>query len=1023
MTVSVELLGPVVVRVDGEPVALGGVRAKALVARLAMEPGRVVAADVLVDALWDGSPPAGAANALQAVVSRVRRAVPALPLLARPPGYLLDLPRDAVDATAFEDDPPARSWSGEALADLRDLAFTAAPVEHWAQLRLTAAEQRLARADPADLPELDRLVAAHPLRETLVALQVRALHRAGRTADALGCYESARRRLADELGLDPGPVLRAAHLAVLRDEPAAAPERAVLRAPLTSFRGRGAELDLVADRLDRGRLVTLLGPGGAGKTRLAQEVARQREAATADGVWWVELAPVGEPRQLPGAVLTAVGQRASTTLERVPTVVEAGARLREVFATRRGLLVLDNCEHLVDAAARLVDDLLAGCPGLVVLTTSREALGIPGEALVPVGPMPVPGAEDPGAAEADVVRLFTDRAQAADPSFTLSPAVLPLLLEVCRRLDGMPLALELAAARLRTLGLAQIAARLDDRFALLTGGSRVALPRQQTLRAVVEWSWESLGPAEQAVGRRLSVPPDGVTLEAAEAICSRPDVLDSIAGLVEKSLLTAVPEGEGVRYRMLETVRAYGAEQLDAAGERAATEAAHTAWCRALLDRSDPLLRGPRQLEALRELRAEYDGLVAALQREVDAGHGDEAVHLAGRLSWFWLLSGQQSVAARLLADVARLPATPSSLGTVCLTFSALAVADEVGWIGARDALAAVVAVPAELGPASPEPVAVISWALATVFLGEPQRLGETAGHPDPWVRAVVHAAVGLAAENDGRFETLAEDLQIARTAFRELGDRWGMSITAASLGQLAAQDGDLSRAVELVEEALRCSDELGTSDDSPMLRVRLALLRAAAGEVAAAGADLDEQLVQVARLGGPVLAYTESVRALVADLAGDAELAEATSRSAVDRMAVGGFLPPDQMGALVRTVRAQVLAGRGALAEAAEQLAAAQHGALQNSADMPVLAIVQVGRAVLAHAAGDALGAARLLGLAEAVRGRVDLGDPVLVRLRARLDAELGAAAVDAAVAAGAAVGRAAALVEVGAAVDPPGS
>ncbi|SDP16967.1 Predicted ATPase [Klenkia soli] len=1024
MTVTVELLGPVVVRVDGVPVDVGGGRARALLARLALDPGRVVSVDALVEALWDGAPPAAPANALQAVVSRVRRAVPGLPLRAQPPGYLLDLPRDAVDATAAEDDPAGTEhlWRGEPLADLRDLAFTAAPAARWAELRLDAAEQRLAGAGAAELPELDRLVAEHPLREGLAALRVRALHRAGRTPDALAAYEATRHRLADELGLDPGPALRAAHLAVLREE---APERPVLRAALTSFRGRAAELDLVADRLDRGRLVTLLGPGGAGKTRLAQEVARQREAGTPDGVWWVELAPVGEPRQLPAAVLTAVGQRASTTLERVPTVVEAGARLREVFATRRGLLVLDNCEHLVDAVARLTDDLLAGCPGLVVLTTSREALGIPGEALVPVGPLPVPTADQPGAADADVVRLFADRAQAADPTFAVSPANLPLLLEVCRRLDGMPLALELAAARLRTLGLAQIAARLDDRFALLTGGSRLALPRQQTLRAVVEWSWESLGPAEQAVGRRLSVPPDGVTLEAAEAICGGPAVLDAIAGLVEKSLLTAVPEGDGVRYRMLETVRAYGAEQLDAAGERAATEAAHTAWCRTLLDRLDPLLRsGPHQLAALRELRAEHDGLAAALQREVDAGRGDEAVHLAGRLSWFWLLSGQQSVAARQLADVARLPAEPSSLRTVCLTFSALAVADEVGWTGARDALAAVVAVPAELGPSSPEPIAVISWALATVFLGQPQRLGETAGHPDPWVQAVVHAAVGLAAENDGRFDTLAEDLQVAREAFRELGDRWGMSITAASLGQLAAQDGDLVRATVLVEEALRCSDELGTSDDSPMLRVRLALLRAAAGELVAAGADLDEQLVQVARLGGPMLAYAESVRALVADLAGEPELAEATSRAAVDRMDVAGFLPPDQMGALVRTVRAQVLAGRGALAEAAEQLAQAQRGAVQNSADMPVLAIVQVGRAVLAHAAGDASGSARLLGLAEAVRGRADLGDPVVARLRAQLVEELGAAAVDEAAAAGLALGRAAALAEVGAEpVSPLGS
>lgn len=1006
MTVAVELLGPVVVRVDGEPVALGGVRAKALVARLAMEPGRVVAADVLVDALWDGAPPAGAANALQAVVSRVRRAVPALPLLARAPGYLLDLPRGAVDATAFEDDPPAHPWSGEALADLRDLAFTAGPAEHWAQLRLTAAEQRLAHAGPADLPELERLVAAHPLRETLVALQVRALHRAGRTADALAAYEATRRRLADELGLDPGPALRAAHLAVLRDDEPAAPERPALRTPVTSFRGRGEELDLVADRLGSGRLVTLLGPGGAGKTRLALEAARARESAVADGAWWVELAPVGEAAQVPGAVLAAVGRREGGVLDRLPGAPGAVERLREVFAGRAALLVLDNCEHLVDAVARLVDDLLGACPRLRVLATSREALGIPGEALVPVGPLP----------DGDAAALFADRAAAARPGTVLDAE---LVGDLCRRLDGMPLALELAAARLRTLSLAQVVARLDDRFALLTGGSRVALPRHQTLRAVVEWSWEALSPVEQAVARRLSVLVGGATLGSAEAVCGVPDVLDVVGALVDKSLLTAVAVGDGVRYRMLETVRVYGAEQLDAAGERAVTEAAHTAWCRALVDRLDPLLRGPEQIGALAELRLEQDGLVAALRRDVDAGRtdaarADAAVHLAGRLAWFWLLTGQQVTASRLLSDVAALPARPTPLRTVCLTFAALAGADDEGWSGAVGALPDVVAVPDELGPSSTEPVAVVCWALATVFLGQPERLAVLDGHPDPWVQAFVRAGRALAAENQGEYGSLDADVRAARDAFAALGDRWGLSLTASSLAQLASLDGDLDAAVELLQEALASSDALGTSDDSPMLRSRLALLRAAAGDVARAAADLDVLLAELGPPAGPVLPFAEGTRALVALLAQEVEVAGRWSAQAVERLDAGGLGVGDQLGWFVRTVRALVLAEQGVLAEATAQLDRAQ--ATGDAArDMPALAVVVVGRAVVALVAGDAAGSARLLGLSEAVRGRADLGDPVVRRVRARLTAALGAAALEEAVAAGTAVGRAAALAELG--------
>ncbi|SDG31936.1 BTAD domain-containing putative transcriptional regulator [Klenkia brasiliensis] len=1000
MTVAVQLLGPVAVLVDGRPVELGGQRARALVARLALDPGRVVPVDALVDALWETDPPAAPANALQAVVSRLRRAVPALPVRSQPPGYLLDLPRDAVDACLLEDGADPGS-AGEPLADLRDLGFTEAPAARWSELQLAAAERRLAGTGADGLPELDRLVAAHPLRETLAAVRVRALHRAGRTADALAAYAAARARLADELGLDPGPALREAHLAVLRDEAPPAPERPVLRTPLTSFRGRDAELDLVSDRLTGGRLVTLIGPGGAGKTRLALESARRREGQLPDGVWWVELAPVTEARQLPGAVLAAVGRRETGLLDRVPTAPEAGERLREVFAGRRALLVLDNCEHLVDAAARLADDLLGACPGLSVLTTSREALGIPGEALVPVGPLPAE----------DAARLVADRAAAARPGLVLDDG---LVGDLVRRLDGMPLALELAAARLRTLSLAQVVARLDDRFALLTGGSRVALPRHQTLRAVVEWSWEALSPVEQAVARRLSVLVGGATVESAEAVCGVPDVVDPVASLVNKSLLAAVPEGDGVRFRMLETVRAYGAEQLDAAGERAATEAAHAAWCRALVDRLDPLLRGPGQLAALAELRAEQDGLVAALRRDLDAGRGDDAVHLAGRLAWFWLLTGQQVTAGRLLAEVAQLPARATPLRTACLTFAALAGTEETGWAGAMTALSAVVDVPAELGPAAQEPVVVVCWALSAVFVGRGDRLVALDDHPDPWVRAFVRAGRALAAENEGDYATLGTEVRAAREAFGALGDRWGRSLTASSLAQLAALDGDLAGAAALVREALECSDALGTSDDSPMLRTRLALLRATAGEPGPAGAELDAVVAELGPPAGPVLPFAEAGRAVVAVLAGEPDLAERWSAAAVTHLTGGAPGVVDQLAWFVRTVRAAVLAGRGDVAAATTELDLAL-GSGDAPRDMPAAATVVVGRALVAEAAGDPAGAARLLGMSEAVRGRPDLGDAFARGLRARLTAALGSAALEGAVAAGAAVGRAAALAELG--------
>ncbi len=324
---------------------------------------------------------------------------------------------------------------------------------------------------------------------------------------------------------------------------------------------------------------------------------------------------------------------------------------------------------------------------------------------------------------------------------------------------------------------------------------------------------------------------------------------------------------------------------------------------------------------------------------------------------------------------------------------------------------------PPELGPASDEPVAVVCWALAAVFLGRVDRLAELDAHPDPWVQAFVRAGRALAAENQGRYDTLGDDVRAARDAFVALGDRWGVSLTASSLAQLAALDGDLDAAVELVQEALACSDALGTSDDSPMLRTRLALLRATAGEPERAAADLDALLGELGPPAGPVLPFAESARALLALLADQPDVADRWSGAALARLAGGPFVSA-QLGWFVRTVRALVLVDQGLLGEAGEQLDRAQ--ATGDAArDMPALAVVVVGRAVLAEGSGDPVGAARLLGLSAAVRGRADLGDPVVRRLRARLTAALGATGLQEAEAAGAAVDRPAALAELGLGAD----
>lgn len=560
-------------RADGTPVALGGARLRALLAALALRPGRALSPELLIGDIWGADPPADAAGALQALVGALRRALGHTEIASVDGGYRLCAGPDAVDLHRFERlaaeggralaaADPARAaallddalalWRGPVLADLPDAGVEVARAERHAAGRPVQPPRRRSRPRPGHpgAAHPPRAVRGAPLDEPLQALRLHALRAAGRTAEALAAYEEIRIGLADRLGADPGPELRTLHAELLRPQPtnpppaptpgvpatalalapapngaepeppavsppaapapfAAAPRTRPgnLRARLTSFVGRDADLAAIRADLAAHRLVTLLGPGGAGKTRLSQEGAETAAAASPDawphGVWLAELAPVDDPQTVPEAVLTALGARETvvrgTTADGLraaadPTALDPLARLAEHCAGRRMLLVLDNCEHVIDAAAELAERLLADCPGVTVLATSREPLAVPGEVLRPVEPLPDPVA----------LRLLADRGAAARPGFRVEddPAACT---EICRRLDGLPLAIELAAARLRLLSPRQLADRLDDRFRLLTSGSRTLLPRQQTLRAVVDWSWELTDEPERAVLRRLSV--------------------------------------------------------------------------------------------------------------------------------------------------------------------------------------------------------------------------------------------------------------------------------------------------------------------------------------------------------------------------------------------------------------------------------------------------------------------------------------------------------------------------------------
>ncbi|MFF4190569.1 BTAD domain-containing putative transcriptional regulator [Nonomuraea sp. NPDC001831] len=823
-------------------------------------------------------------------------------------------------------------WRGAPLADAPHAVSAAAGLE---ELRLAAVEDRL-QADLAlgrhrDLvAELRRLTAAHPLRERLRAQLMRALYGSGRQAEALAVYDEARRLLDRELGIEPGAELAAAHLAVLRADPSLAPQitpqitlpttaptilpttvptilptavptaapnpapiqppvppslpgpggpagaprggfKQGLRAQLTSFVGRAEELAQVGARLRDSRLVTLIGPGGAGKTRLAQEAAAQEPG----DVCFVPLAHVAGAAGVPGAVLVALDIRDALLPAPQRAAVGPVTRLLTALAERDLLLVLDNCEHLVAAVAELADALLASCPGLRVLTTSREALGITGESILPVSPLrlPPPEPDDPLAYAA--VRLFADRAAAVRPGFAVDAGNTADVVRICRALDGLPLAIELAAARLRTLSVADVAARLDDRFRLLTRGSRTALPRHQTLRAVVAWSWDLLDDAEQRLAARLSVFVGGATPEAAERVCGLPE--EVLFSLAEKSLVEHV----GGRYRMLDTIRAFCAERLAESGGTAAIRDAHTAYYLDLVLTADPLLRTAEQLTWLARLDQESDDLEAAMRWTTTSGQPETGLRLLAHSACYWWMRGHRGVIAGLAAALlARIgdacPAGMEEEYVMCLLVTAwTGVADDV----VRERLAEV----RELLPIThlPERVEFLMM-MRSMFTGPPGDLEEiyhelqahTEGLP-PWQRALSYSGAGFVLQILGRVEESLAAFRRALAAFRAIGERWGAVLVLSGLGELASREGDYAASYALSDEALTLARELDARAEMAEALCRRGDALLGMGEPLGGRADYEEAAELARRVGSmDMLAWAHLGMAEVALIGGERDAA-----------------------------------------------------------------------------------------------------------------------------------------------------
>ncbi len=1044
----IRVLGPLAVDHDGEPVPVGGPRVRALLATLALDPGHPVPAARLVATLWGDRPPANPVNALQTLVKRLRAALrPVDAIVGRSGGYLLDLPPEAVDAHRFaaladrardHADPARRAavldealalWRGPALADLRGLPHLdaldalAAPLE---ERRLAAVEAH-AEACLAAGREIDLTaeVAAAPLRERLCALAVRALAAAGRQADALALFEATRRRLADELGVDPGEELAAAHLAVLRGHarrPAPAPRHpgsprhpGRIRPSLTSFVGREDELRLLAELVAGSRLVTIVGPGGGGKTRLAIELAAAHQDEWPDGVRLAELAPIRDPVDVPHAVLDALGGTDGDGTGRGGAGRGGADPRRRVTAALTGrtlLLVLDNCEHVVDAAAELADLLLRECPDIVIVATSREPLGVPGEALLLITPLGLPpaGHLDPReAARYPAVRLFADRAANVRPGFTLDTGNAPAVTAICRSLDGLPLAIELAAARIRALTPAQIAERLDDRFRLLTAGSRVALPRHQTLRAVVAWSWDLLTEAERRLARRLSVFAGGATLDSVEQVCAA-DAAD-LAALVDKSLVEVDDAG---RYRMLETIRAYAAERLAESGEATRLWRRHAEHLIALAENAEPRLRTADQMTWIRRLAAEHDNLNAVLRWAIDSGETVTAVRLCGSLNWYWWFGGYRTEAAvwagQVLALVGETPPPglvrayagcvfawgmsrigrvlrePRSLQEICRRMDDL--------IGLAEAE----------GPV--HPLLRIGRALLAAMSGRTERAGELlaryAGDSDPWLASsarMIRSGAGTAVAE------VELDLEQAVAGFRDIGERWGLSEALITLATLRAARGDASSTTELLTEVDRLTDDWLVPEETISTLSRMAGVRAANGDLAGAAAALAK-----AR-GGVVDGIAE--HCLLEFRLAEAELARRTgdlTTALAAYQAITATLDETSAGPQL-TAWARAGYGR-ALAQAGDtRRALAEHRAALNALDsMPELSILVTvigGLAVTALAGGDTLRAATLLGIGMAIAGGAP-SDPEVIAVMERLRTVLGEPAFRDALDRGRALGRA---------------
>ena len=960
---EIRLLGPFEVAAGGHPVEVSGSKRHALLALLALRRGRVVGVDELVDALWGEELPAAPRNALQHHVARLRAVLGQEAIVASDDGYALA--DAAVDAFRFEEllgearvamregDAAAGAesialaldlWRGPPLHGLTDTTWFIAEARRLEALRIDALEERfeaaLALGEHREIVSaLRTAVEENPFRERLWGQLMLALYRSGRQADALDTFQDARGVLAAELGLEPGPDLQRLQGAILAHDSAIAAgpvvsRRGNLPTPTTSFVDREHDLADVAGLLREHRLVTLTGPPGVGKSRLALEAVRSLESELRDGVWQVELARAGGPAGVVRLVAQAVDARGPDPLAR------AIAHLRDADA----ILLFDACEHVLEEAARVASAVLAECGDVRILATSREVLHLPGEARLNVEPLglPVPGSTD--GAGSPAVQLFATRAQAARPGFELTPGAAPLAVEIARRVEGLPLAIELAAARVNVLGLGELLSIVERRLPLLDERS-AADPSRTALRGLVEWSYELLHADEKALLHHIAVHRGGASRPSLLPIAAKHGLDEAtvtylLGALVDKSIVSvSFPDGQA-RYDLLDTVRDYALERLAEAGGLAAAREAHAEYFATLAEGARTGLRAREWQTWMRRLELEHDNLWAALTYAREAPDPLAVARLGVGLGWYFgtaerVSEGRAFVEAALAsADEAPLPLRVEILAYICY----LATEED-------DLEAAIEA-------------------------GE-RGLGLAATTDAPWETAMVRLALAFAHDRAGPYERAVALAEEARCGFDELGDSWGAASSAVSGALGALRGGDTSTATALIAEGVRLH---GDYDVGAIPAALLEALLAESRSEAEAAADAYRRALERSERAGfsEHASFALSGLGSIASAKGNLGEAEALNRRA---LAVAEAASAPWLVAHAKARLAQVLAAVGD-AEAAATL-------YRDVIDWSEEPRQHAAREALFIALVGSPATAALLGLAELAdaRGDADVADELRAR------------------------------------------